>query len=382
MANENIVDDSRLAVEIQPYLVQLSTFRRPVWSFRTDTKVIFLLFRPQPIDTSAFQLPVTCCEVLYETKTNTFGLPRSCGKLSSLLNCYLHENCNYFRAFGKPVCFKTTMCELGFTAPYVVPTAGAFCAVTSPQRSSFISRGVRCARVAKVSRRHCVMQDDESEAPSDTYVPAGEGSSGTAEQMFAKRTSLIGRMLQLAAVTARGQLATSTQSAAMEDLVMQLEEVNPTAEPVNTDLIDGYWTLVYSNARLFQSSPLIALALKPLLQLGQVRQRISVTDGTLVTEGDLTAFPATSGTVKTAARITPVGGDRLEVTVEKTTVTGGKIADAIDLGGLSFDLPVERITSKLRNVSPETYFDTYYLDDKIRISRSKDGKLYIYTRLE
>lgn len=274
------------------------------------------------------------------------------------------------------------MDEVGFTAPFAVPTAETCISATSPRRSSFIFKGAQCVRVAKATRRHLVMQDDVSEAPSDTYVPAGEGSSGTEEQMSAKRTSLIGRMLQLAAVTARGQLATSTQSAAMEDIVMQLEEVNPTGEPVNTDLIDGYWTLVYSNARLFQGSPLVALALKPLLQLGQVRQRISVTDGTLVTEGDLTAFPATSGTVKTAARITPVGGDRLEVTVEKTTVTGGKLADAIDLGGLSFDLPVERILSKMRNVSPETYFDTYYLDDKIRVSRSKDGKLYVYTRLD
>lgn len=272
---------------------------------------------------------------------------------------------------------------VAFTAPIAVSAAAPHLTVASPLRSSFVLRNARPSRAAQLPRRvSTTMQDDAGEAPSDTYVPASEGSGGTVGQVSSKRTSLIGRVLQLAAVTARGQLSTGSQIAAMDDLVMALEEVNPTADPVNTDLIDGYWTLVYTNTRMFQGSPLLSLALKPVLQLGQVRQRIAVADGTLVTEADITAFPATSGTLKTSARITPVGGDRLELTVEKTTVTGGKLVDAIDLGGLSFDVPVERILNKIRNVSPETYFDTYYLDDKLRISRSKDGKLFIYTRLD
>lgn len=223
----------------------------------------------------------------------------------------------------------------------------------------------------------------EEDAPSDTYVPASEAmddmGSNAAET---KRTSMMARLLQLAAVTSRGQLATDGQMATMDDIVMSLEELNPNPQPVETDLIDGLWTLVYSSARLFQSSKLLMLAAKPLIELGQVRQRIAVNDGTLMTEVDLVAFPATSGTLKTTGRVTPVGAERLEVTVEKTTVTGGKLVNTLDLGGLSFDIPVEQILTRVRSMSPETYIDTYYLDDNLRISRSKEGKLYIYTRLE
>lgn len=223
----------------------------------------------------------------------------------------------------------------------------------------------------------------EEDAPSDTYVPASEAvdavTSGVAQS---KRASLIARVLQLAAVTSRGQLATDAQTAAMDDLVMSLEELNPNPQPVETDLIDGLWTLVYTSARMFQSNPLLMAAAKPLLELGQVRQRIAINDGTVTTEADIVAFPAVSATLKTTARVTPVGAERLEITVEKTTVTGNKLINTIDLGGLSFDIPVEQIYSKLRNTSSESYIDTYYLDDNLRISRSKEGKLYIYTRLE
>lgn len=223
----------------------------------------------------------------------------------------------------------------------------------------------------------------EEDAPSDTYVPASEADDPvTSVAAQSKRTSLTARLLQLAAVTCRGQLATDSQMAAMDDLIMSLEEANPNPHPVETDLIDGLWTLVYTNTKLFQTNPFLMVAAKPLLDLGQVRQRIAVNDGTLTTEADVIAFPATSGTIKTTARVTPVGSERLEVTVEKTNVTGGKLVNAIDMGGLSFDIPVEQIFSRLRNLSTETYFDTYYLDDNLRISRAKDGKLYIYTRLE
>lgn len=254
------------------------------------------------------------------------------------------------------------------------------------RQSAFEGRSAYTSR--RPARAQLRMQDDagddaQDEAPSDTYVPAAEAMKSMlpgAEE--SKRNALIAKLLQIAAITSRGQLATDSQTSAVDDIVMSLEEINPNPRPVETDLIDGMWTLVYTTSKLFQSNPILMAAVTPLLQLGQIRQKISVDNGTLVTEVDLTAFPLTTGTVKTSARLTPVGAERLELTVETTNVTGGKIADRLDLGGLSFDVPVEQIYSRLRNASPETYIDTYYLDDKLRISRSKQGKLYIYTRLD
>lgn len=293
---------------------------------------------------------------------------------------------------------------LTFTLPLTLTSTSPLVRCRTCHRSIAFTSGCSIVAPVKNSKRRPInapnfifMQDDAGDvddAPSDTYVPAAEGQGPTEEQLTAKRASLIGRLLQLCAVTARGKYSTDGQSSIIEDLVMQLEEVNPTPQPVDTDLIDGYWTLVYINApstsSSSSSSPLAnpnirnaaMILLNPVLQFGQIRQRLSVADGLLTSEVDVIAFPATSAVVKTSARCTPVGGERLEVVVEKTSVTGGKLADALDLGGLSFDLPIEQIATRLRNTAPESYFDTFYLDDKLRISRDKDGKLYIYTRLE
>jgi len=223
----------------------------------------------------------------------------------------------------------------------------------------------------------------EDEAPSDTYVPAAEATRAVQPGGdAAKRHELTTRLLRLAAVTSRGQSASEGQKAAVDDVVMALEELNPNPQPVETDLIDGLWSLVYSPAKLYTSNPFLFPGATPLLEVGQIRQRVAVDDGLLETEVDVLAFPVTSGTLKTSARLTPVGAERLEFTVEKTTITGGKIADRFDLGGISFDVPVEQILSRVKNASPETYVDTYYLDETLRISRSKRGTLYIYTRLE
>lgn len=223
-------------------------------------------------------------------------------------------------------------------------------------------------------------EDAEDEAPSDTFIPSVP-LGGPSEEDEIKR--LITRLLELSAITLRGQIANADQVAAVEDTVAKLEELNPNPSPVETELIDGTWLLVYTGVKLYRTSPFLLASATPLLQVGQVRQTLSVDSGKLTTEVDVTSYPVpTTGTIKTTCRLTPVGGERLEFTAEKTTVTGGKIADRIDLGGINFDIPVEQIYSRIKNTSPDSYVDTYFLNEKLRISRAKSGKLYIYTRAD
>ncbi|CAN8067594.1 unnamed protein product [Agarophyton chilense] len=277
-----------------------------------------------------------------------------------------------------------TMSSLAFATPALlgVPPTLSLSSFTSQARVPAARRAVsRRARPLNVRMENG--DEAEDEAPSDVSVPPGEAVKSMVPGMDeAKRSALISKLLQYAAITDRGTSASEAQRAAIDDIVMSLEEINPNTRPVETELMDGEWNLVYTTAKMFQSNPFLMAAVTPLLQVGQIRQKICIDDGKLTTEAEVTAFPVTSWTVKTTSRITPVGAERLEFTVESTDVTGGKIADRIDLGGVSFNVPVEQIISRIQGASPESYIDTYYLDEDIRISRSKNGKLFIYSRLD
>lgn len=249
---------------------------------------------------------------------------------------------------------------------------------TSSRNQSWLQRSAR-RRASFRMQQNGSSIDDES--PSDTGIAepvktAADILSGYAE----RRENLKTQLYELAATTDRGQRATPDQQSSMESVVTALEELNPTTSPVNTDLIDGKWSLIYSSSKFYKSSPFLLASATPLLQVGQIRQTIYVDAGEFTNEVEVVAFPAISAILSTKARITPVGAERLELTVEKTTIQGDKVAERLDLGGIKVDVPIEQVFQRLRNTSPETFLDTFYLDDRIRISRSKGGTLFIFTR--
>ncbi|GAB0489753.1 hypothetical protein MMPV_000978 [Pyropia vietnamensis] len=223
-------------------------------------------------------------------------------------------------------------------------------------------------------------------APPSTGGSGGGGGSDEPEvpsfDADASRVELKGKLLEVAAATDRGQLATSSQKEAVEDIVSMLEASNPTDSPVDTAMIDGTWLLVYASKPLFKTTPLLLAAATPLLVVGQVKQTLRVDAGELVNDVEVTAFPLISATVSTTARVTPVTGERLELVVEKTGVKGKNIAGKLDLGGIGGSLPVEQLYGKLKNGAvPETFLDTFYLDEKMRISRGKGGAIYVYSKM-
>ena len=221
--------------------------------------------------------------------------------------------------------------------------------------------------------------DDESPSDSGVAEPV-QTVVDTVTGDKERREKLKTQLYELAATTDRGQRASPDQLSSMESIVTALEDLNPNLSPVNTDLIDGKWSLIYSSNKFYKSSPFLLASATPLLQVGQIRQTIFVDAGEFTNEVDVIAFPSISATLITKARITPVGAERLELTVEKTTIQGDKIAERLDLGGVRVDVPIEQVFQRLRNTSPETYLDTFFLDDRLRISRSKGGTLFIFTR--
>lgn len=216
----------------------------------------------------------------------------------------------------------------------------------------------------------------EDEAPSDTYVPAGDSGE--------ELEKLSARLLRLCATTSRGQACAGGESdkAAVDSAASALEAVSPEPEPVNSELFDGVWLLAYCSAPLYQTSPLLLGAGTPLAEVGAVKQKVDLASGRITTDVEVVAFPYTTLTLRTVCSAVPTGADRVELVVEKSTVVGGKLAGRFDMGGLSLDVPVAALYERLRRAVPETFFDTYFLSPSMRISRSKSGTLYVYVKID
>uniref|UniRef100_A0A7S2ZQH8 Plastid lipid-associated protein/fibrillin conserved domain-containing protein n=1 Tax=Rhodosorus marinus TaxID=101924 RepID=A0A7S2ZQH8_9RHOD len=248
---------------------------------------------------------------------------------------------------------------MAFVSGIAVGARGTFVqghAVVCKERANLRTQG-RC--VLNMS-----MDEAEDEAPSDTAVPTSadiDNSVGVSQS----RSDLTTQLLEISAVTNRGQTASAEQKSLIEDIVASLEADNPNPAPVETDAIDGRWNLIYSSTPFYKVNPLLATTASPFLEVGQVRQTISMETSELINEIEITAFPMLTGAVVANGRITPVGAERLEFALEKVSIKGGSAFERFDLGALKLDIPVEEIYQRVRGTLPETFVDTYYVSNPV-----------------
>lgn len=200
---------------------------------------------------------------------------------------------------------------------------------------------------------------------------------------------MLGKTELLAAIAGknRGLLATGPDQQAILALATQLEDYNPTPNPLESPHLEGDWLLLYTS-----SSELLGIDRFPLVSLGSIYQCIR--PGRVYNIAEINGLPGLPGLVSVAAALTPMTAKRVQVQFQRSIVglqrwlgyqsppqwiaqleTGRKFPP------LDFDLPprVRKANSPENNESG-AWLDTTYLDQTLRISRGNQGNLYILSK--
>ena len=188
-------------------------------------------------------------------------------------------------------------------------------------------------------------------------------------------------LLEAIAFQNRGLLATETDKAAILAAVAQLEDINPTARPVEAaDLLDGNWRLLYTTSR-----GLLNIDQVPLLKLGQIYQCIRAKSAKIYNIAEVYSLPYLECIVSVTARFDPVSERRVLVKFERS-ISGlqrligynspSDFIQQIESGKnfLALDFSIESRDQK-------GWLDITYLDNDLRIGRGNEGSVFVLTKV-
>lgn len=227
----------------------------------------------------------------------------------------------------------------------------------------------------------------EDDAPSDMDTDDFildidvEAAPSFSEADEPERLRLKGEILQMAAATGRGVFADENQQRDIQMMVDALESLSPSLSPVEDGQINGRWQLLYTSTDIYSLSPLLMpLKLTPLAQIEGIYQSVDLSAGEVVFEVTVNQFPGITGTLVSTSRAIVQGPERLSLSLTSSGVKGGSALGRLPLDMVQLDVPVEQALSALQQQIPETFLDTFYLDDNMRISRSDSGNFFIFKR--
>lgn len=194
---------------------------------------------------------------------------------------------------------------------------------------------------------------------------------------------MIGKAALLEAIAGknRGILATSVDQQAILAAIAQLEDRNPTPNPLESaEKLDGNWRLLYTT-----SEELLRIDQFPLLKLGQIYQLIRVQQAKIYNIAEVFGLPYLEGIVSVAARFEAVSEKRVNVRFERGIVglqrligyqTPETFAAAIEAGRkfAALDFPINSENQK-------GWLEITYLDDDLRIGRGNEGNVFVLTKV-
>lgn len=193
---------------------------------------------------------------------------------------------------------------------------------------------------------------------------------------------MLGKSALLEAIAGknRGILATQTDQQAILAAIAQLEDRNPTPQPLAaTDLLEGNWRLLYTT-----SQELLRIDQFPLLKLGQIYQCIRTQTATLYNVAELYGLPYLEGLVSVVARFEPVSERRVNVKFERSIIGLQRLVDY-----RSPDHFIQQIEAGKKfpaidfNIAPreqQGWLEITYLDADLRIGRGNEGNVFVLTK--
>jgi len=244
--------------------------------------------------------------------------------------------------------------------------------------------------------------DSENEIPSDVGSPII--SEDGAEEL--KIT-----LLNLAASTSRGEVATEMEKMEALKIIEMIEMQNSMEDPAKNAF--GSWDLVYSNTYLFRSSPFFMAARAvckdgveadrfnwfckqhrealAFTYIGKVRQIVSPTSLTSEFETNVAAVPGLpltiTGTIVSNADIEEMDGSSWTLYMDKVRIKEDSSNIPIlgqllnDFNGLQSRKISDVLDQFVESYSiPKPIFRTNYVDKDMRISRDQDNNVFVYCR--
>ncbi len=187
-------------------------------------------------------------------------------------------------------------------------------------------------------------------------------------------------LLEMVAGKNRGLLSTETEQLAILAAIAQLEDRNPTPQPVMaSELLAGNWRLIYTTSR-----ELLGLDQIPLVKLGQIYQCIRVGEQQIYNIAETYGLPYLEGVVSVAARFTPVSDRRVEVKFERSIVGLKRLINY--QGPDQFINQIESgrkfpaIDVRIGERDQNGWLDTTYLDPDLRIGRGNEGSVFVLAK--
>ncbi len=178
----------------------------------------------------------------------------------------------------------------------------------------------------------------------------------------------------------------NTVSVEVENLVQEIEALNPTPWPVGQlPMLDGYWQLLYSNFGLERETTLRRISFGTLPREAKIRvtgifQAVDAATGRYDNHVVFTTLDGAPGIHVTHGVYRPHADSdkRLSIAFTNNAVSA---RDGVPIGELRKRLGLDPDEPMAATVSFEGWSDVTYLDDDTRIMRGNAGNLYVLARI-